>query len=169
MTRGRTSRILSPADRARLRRFQSEHAKRLGVSVGLPQLKLAMEAPFTWEVLQRALAGYPVWECYHEFIVTFLAKYVPHGQVVVRPVPPGFPMTRQSRNEYMRSYQKERRARLLLEGTCVDCQQRSAHQNPKTGKKHTLCAECLTARRERLSAAKRQLSLALAATEEMTI
>jgi hypothetical protein len=80
MTRGRTSKILSAADRRRLRQFQSEHSRRLRVSIGLPQLKLSMEAPFSWETLQRALAGKPIWESYHEFIVAFLDRAVPGAQ-----------------------------------------------------------------------------------------
>jgi|HubBroStandDraft_6_1064221.scaffolds.fasta_scaffold149198_5 hypothetical protein len=77
MTRGRTSRVLSLNDRGRLRQFQIDHARRLGVSVGLPQLKSAMEAPFSWETLQRALAGKPIWDSYHAFIVAFLDRHVP--------------------------------------------------------------------------------------------
>jgi hypothetical protein len=80
MTRGRTSKILSVADRRRLRKFQDDHARRLGVSVGLPQLNLAMEAPFSWETLQRALDGKPVWHSYHEFIVAFLDRVSPRPQ-----------------------------------------------------------------------------------------
>lgn len=80
MTRGRTSKILSVADRRRLRKFQQQHSHRLGVSIGLPQLKLAMEAPFSWETLQRALDGKPIWHSYHEFIVAFLDRAVPDPQ-----------------------------------------------------------------------------------------
>lgn len=80
MTRGRTSRILSARDRGRLRQFQTDHARRIGVSIGLPQLKLAMQAPFSWETLQRALRGKPVWESYHEFIVAFLDLHCPLPQ-----------------------------------------------------------------------------------------
>jgi hypothetical protein len=83
MTRGRTSKILSPADRRRLRQFQSEHAQRLGVSIGLPQLKMSMGAPFSWETLQRALHGKPIWESYHEFIVAFLDRHVPAPQAAM--------------------------------------------------------------------------------------
>jgi hypothetical protein len=77
MTRGRTSRILSVADRGRLRQLQREHGQRLGVSIGLPQLKASMGAPFSWETLQRALAGKPIWESYHDFIVAFLDRHIP--------------------------------------------------------------------------------------------
>jgi hypothetical protein len=77
MTRGRTSRVLSTADRRRLRQFQEEHSHRLGVSVGGPQLKSAMEAPFSWETLQRALRGLAISADYHQFIVAFLDRHVP--------------------------------------------------------------------------------------------
>lgn len=80
MTRGRTSKVLSVADRRRLRKFQEEHSRRLGVSVGLPQLRTSMSAPFSWETLQRALNGKPIWESYHEFIVAFLDRHVPSEQ-----------------------------------------------------------------------------------------
>lgn len=80
MTRGRTSKVLSVGDRRRLRKYQQEHSRRLGVSIGLPQLKLSMEAPFSWETLQRALDGKPIWHSYHEFIVAFLDRHMPHPQ-----------------------------------------------------------------------------------------
>jgi hypothetical protein len=80
MTRGRTSKILSVGDRRRLRKFQNDHARRLGVSIGLPQLRLSMEAPFSWETLQRALDGKPIWHSYHEFIVAFLDHHAPSPQ-----------------------------------------------------------------------------------------
>lgn len=94
MMRGRTSKILSAADRRRLRQFQKEHAQLLGVSIGLPQLKLSMEAPFSWETLQRALRGQPIWQTYHEFIVKFLDRHMPQsdppGSTNRRPGGPGF-------------------------------------------------------------------------------
>jgi hypothetical protein len=74
---GRRCAVLSVADRRRLRKFQEEHSRRLGMSIGLPQLKTSMSAPFSWETLQRALAGKPIWESYHEFIVSFLDRHVP--------------------------------------------------------------------------------------------
>lgn len=75
MTRGRRSAVLSPQDRRRLKQFQAEHGRRIGVSMGLPQLKLAMAAPFSWETLQRAITGKPISADYHEFIVSFLNRY----------------------------------------------------------------------------------------------
>lgn len=80
MTRGRTSRVLSVGDRRRLRKFQSWQEGHLGVSIGLPQLKLSMAAPFSWETLQRALEGKPIWHSYHEFIVEFLDLHIPNAQ-----------------------------------------------------------------------------------------
>lgn len=81
--RGRTSKSLSVEDRRRLRKYQSDHSRRLGVSVGLPQLKLAMEAPFSWETIRRALEGRPIWHSYHEFIVTFLDRVEPRAQAAM--------------------------------------------------------------------------------------
>jgi hypothetical protein len=74
---GRKSRVLSVTDRRRLRKFRDEHGRHLGVSLGIPELKCSMSAPFSWETLQRALAGKPIWESYHEFIVSFLDRHVP--------------------------------------------------------------------------------------------
>jgi hypothetical protein len=91
MTRGRTSRILSAADRTRLRQFQREHGQRLGVSIGLPQLRASMGAPFSWETLQRALAGKPIWESYHDFIVAFLDRHVPASPVLTGALKNGRP------------------------------------------------------------------------------
>lgn len=83
MTRGRKSVVLSVGDRRRLRKFQTEHGVRLGVSIGLPQLKLSMSAPFSWETLQRALEGKPIWHSYHEFIVAFLDRHAPKPQAAM--------------------------------------------------------------------------------------
>lgn len=75
-TRGRTCKVLSDFHRDRLRRFQREHSARLGVSLGLPQLRMSMGAPFSWETLQRALRGKPISADYHDFIVAFLDRHV---------------------------------------------------------------------------------------------
>jgi hypothetical protein len=69
--------VLSPRDRQRLLRFQQVHSRRLGVSIGLPQLKLAMNAPFSWETLQRALAGQRIMLESYNFIVGFLEEHCP--------------------------------------------------------------------------------------------
>ena len=60
-----------PQQIERLRRFVA--AERLSI----PQLKLAMEAPFKWAVLQRALRGEPIWILNHHFIVEWLDAHFP--------------------------------------------------------------------------------------------
>lgn len=66
MAPGRESKALYPTDLARLSAYRA--ARRLSV----PQLKLAMEAPFKWSVLQRALRGEPIWILNYNFIVAWL-------------------------------------------------------------------------------------------------
>jgi len=174
MTRGRTSKILSQADCRRLRQFQREHAQRLGVSIGLPQLRLSMGAPFSWETLQRALAGKPIWESYHEFIVAFLDRHMPskvsslfdfksrasgerEEEETAEPIHRGFAM---SRRDHLNKYMQERRARLRREGICVDCQKNEVKPDPEhPEKKHVTCADCRKARRDRLTANARQGAL----------
>jgi hypothetical protein len=71
MVRGRQSKALLPAYLARLSKFRAE--RRLTV----PQLKLAMAAPFKWPVLSKALRGEPIWILNYNFIVEWLDKHVP--------------------------------------------------------------------------------------------
>jgi hypothetical protein len=71
MARGRQSRVLRQDYIARLKKFQT--AERLS----LPQLKLAMAAPFNWSTLARALRGQPIWELSYAFIVQWLDRYAP--------------------------------------------------------------------------------------------
>jgi hypothetical protein len=77
MSPGRQSKALLPADLARLSRYRID--RRLSV----PQLKLAMDAPFKWGVLQRALRGEPVWILNYKFIVEWLDAHCPES-----PAPP---------------------------------------------------------------------------------
>lgn len=74
MPPGRQSRSLRPDEASRLKRFQIQ--RRFTV----PQLKLAMDAPFTWQTLQRALQGLPIWEANHQFIVEWMAVHCPAPQ-----------------------------------------------------------------------------------------
>jgi len=71
---GRRSKPLSPEDIRRLKEYRD--ARRLAI----PQLKLAMDAPFKWQVLVRALAGDPIWELNHKFIVEWLDVCCPKKQ-----------------------------------------------------------------------------------------
>lgn len=71
MARGRQTRQLSPEQIDRLTRF------RIAERLSLPQLKLAMAAPFGWETLKNALQGRPVWDLSYLYIVDWLNKHLP--------------------------------------------------------------------------------------------
>lgn len=77
MTRGRTAVVLSEHDRKRLRRFRQRHGNYLGVHLGLPALRTAMQAPFRWETLRRAMEGLPVSPETRDWIVAFLNSQEP--------------------------------------------------------------------------------------------
>jgi hypothetical protein len=74
MSPGRQSRALSSQQIERLDHVRRHH------SFSLPQLKLAMEAPFTWRVLRRALEGKPIWILSADFIVDWLDRVNPAPQ-----------------------------------------------------------------------------------------
>lgn len=59
---------------ARLKSFQI--ARRLS----LPLLNAAIGGSehFTWQVLQRAMQGKPVWWMNHDFIVSWIESHLPH-------------------------------------------------------------------------------------------
>lgn len=71
MTTGKESKALSAEMIRRLNEFRS--AKRYS----LPQVKLAMNAPFTYNVLRRALDGKAIWILNYEFIEKWLDRFVP--------------------------------------------------------------------------------------------
>ena len=74
---GRQSKALDKRQIERLKEYQ--RAKRYSI----PQLKLAMDGPFTYTVLSKALKGEPIWEINYEFIVDWLDRFVPeHGTPV---------------------------------------------------------------------------------------
>lgn len=79
---GEAARALSSSYRRRLREFRMRHAARMGLSsLSIPQLKLAMDAPFVWPTLQRALAGKPVRADNCRFIEEFLDRHAPEHAV----------------------------------------------------------------------------------------
>lgn len=79
---GEAARALSSSYRRRLREFRARHAARLGMSwLSIPQLKMSMEAPFTWETLKRALAGKAVRSDNCRFIEEFLDRHAPQTVV----------------------------------------------------------------------------------------
>lgn len=73
---GRQSKALDKRQIDRLKEYQRRmyHDGRGG---SIPQLKLAMAAPFTYTVLSKALKGEPVWIMNHSFIVEWIDRYVP--------------------------------------------------------------------------------------------
>jgi hypothetical protein len=73
MPGGRQSKVLRPADLQRLAGYRA--ARRLSI----PQLKLAMDAPFKWGVLRHALRGEPVWILNYNFIVEWLDAHCPEA------------------------------------------------------------------------------------------
>jgi hypothetical protein len=75
---GDAARALTLRNRRRLWEFRKRHAARLGQdSLSIPQLKLSMNAPFTWETLQRAIAGKTIRADNCQFIEKFLDKHMP--------------------------------------------------------------------------------------------
>lgn len=66
-------------------------------------------------------------------------------------------MTSAERSTYM----KNRRARLMREGLCVDCGKHSAKDPAEPDKPHVVCVGCRKDRRDRLAANVRQYTLAL--------
>jgi len=68
---GRQSKTLQPDQIARLT------ALRIAQRLSFPQLKLAMDAPFRWQTLKRALEGEPVWELNHKFLVEWIDAHCP--------------------------------------------------------------------------------------------
>jgi hypothetical protein len=79
MTRGRHSAVLSADDRRRLRKFRAARERVLRVFIGIPELRRSMDAPFSWETLQRALTGKPISLRNYDFIVKFLDRFEAQG------------------------------------------------------------------------------------------
>lgn len=75
---GESARALSPDVRRRLREFSTRHAARLGVPLlSVSNLRSAMNAPFTWKTLLRALQGKTIRADNCEFIEAFVNRHVP--------------------------------------------------------------------------------------------
>jgi hypothetical protein len=66
-----------------LRRDQIQRLEAFRISrrLNIQQLKLAMDAPFTWPTLFRALRGKPILQAFHCYIVSWLDLYVPAKEV----------------------------------------------------------------------------------------
>lgn len=61
--------------------IQRLEAYRTSRRLDTPQLKLAMDAPFTWPTLFRALHGKPIREAFRCYIVSWLDLHVPAKEV----------------------------------------------------------------------------------------
>ena len=77
MARGRQSRTLRPDQIERLEKFRRRPQEGAPGGYSLPQLKLAMAAPFSWETLRNALAGRPVWDLSASWIAQWIDRYLP--------------------------------------------------------------------------------------------
>lgn len=84
MARGPIVKTLNKSHIERLKAVQSRGDGRRGYS--MPQLRMALDAPFTWETLQRAISGLPIQARNYAYIVQWLDRYVPQppeGRAVV--------------------------------------------------------------------------------------
>jgi len=72
---GPRTRRLTPAQISRLKAVKEHGDGRRSYSI--VQLKLALDAPFRWETLERALCGKPVTEANCAWIVAWLDRFVP--------------------------------------------------------------------------------------------
>lgn len=79
MARGRQTRTLRPDQIARLLAFKkaphAEHGAPHGYS--FPQLRSAMAVGCSWETVQKALQGLPVWTQHHLYIAQWIERYLP--------------------------------------------------------------------------------------------
>jgi hypothetical protein len=84
--------VLVEKDRQRLLRYRAQLERETGKKLGLPKFVLELSAvcsrkrwniygwtgaPFSWETLQRGLAGRPIKEEYHRWIQEFLDHVLP--------------------------------------------------------------------------------------------
>jgi hypothetical protein len=77
MARGPQSRELNEMQIRALKAFRNARHEGAPCGYSLPQLRMAMSAPFGWRVLQKALLGRPVREMYYEFIANWIAGNLP--------------------------------------------------------------------------------------------
>lgn len=68
MAQGRPSQTLTPEEIERLENY------RISNRLTFTKLNLAMNNPFSWEVLKRAIGGRPVWELNHSHIVNWIER-----------------------------------------------------------------------------------------------
>jgi hypothetical protein len=79
MPRGKQTRALRPDQIARLAAFKAAPHREEGAPHGysFPQLRSAMGASFRWDTLKKVLAGLPVWDLHHAYIVEWIERYLP--------------------------------------------------------------------------------------------
>jgi hypothetical protein len=77
MARGRQTRKLRPDQVQRLEQFKRAAHDGAPHGYSLPQLKLAMTLGCSWETLQKALQGLPVWDQHHSHIAQWIERYLP--------------------------------------------------------------------------------------------
>lgn len=81
MTRGRQTRKLTPSQIGRLETFRRARHEGAPSGYSLPQLRSAMGIGCSWETLQKALQGLPVWDLHHASIVQWIDRFVPVPEI----------------------------------------------------------------------------------------
>ena len=76
MPRGPRTRRLTPAQIKLLEKFRRASHEGAPHGYTLPLLRSAMGASFGWETLKKALAGRPVLELHHGYIVQWMERYL---------------------------------------------------------------------------------------------
>ena len=77
MARGRQTRKLRPDQITRLETFKRAPHDGAQHGYSLPQLRLAMALGCSWETLQKALQGLPVWDKHHDYIAQWIERFLP--------------------------------------------------------------------------------------------
>jgi hypothetical protein len=77
MPRGRQTRKLRPDQITRLETFKRAPHDGARHGYSLPQLRSAMALGCSWETLQKALLGLPVWDKHHFYIAQWIDRFLP--------------------------------------------------------------------------------------------
>jgi hypothetical protein len=83
MPRGRQTRTLRPDQIKRLEAFKRAPHDGAPHGYSLPQLRSAMALGCSWETLQKALQGLPVWDMHHTYIAEWIERYLPAAPAAV--------------------------------------------------------------------------------------
>lgn len=76
MAPGRQTRKLTAEQIDRLERFRKSPQEGAPAGYSLPALRSAMQAPFGYKTLGKALQGLPVWELHHSWLVVWIERYL---------------------------------------------------------------------------------------------